>query len=282
MFAELGDRTWQARTHQELGVAAYFEGDVVMARSHYEASLALSRALGDELGVVCALNDLGEVALQSGDLENARSLQAACLEIARRAGDRERIAMALAALAGLAAAQGRPTRAVRLAAAALALNEATGQRNSPAWHALLARWLEPAYTALSPEAHSAAQAAGRSMSLDAAIDEALAWLDASEPGPRQPEQITPDAPTPLRPALAPVPPDDTGLSPRELEVAALVAQGMTNRQIAHELVIAEGTAASHVKHILARLVLDSRVQIAIWAIDHGLDQRPMSTLTPIG
>ena len=61
-----------------------------------------------------------------------------------------------------------------------------------------------------------------------------------------------------------------GLTQREQEVAALVARGLTNRQIAAELVITEGTAANHVKHILARLVLDSRVQIAAWAIERGL------------
>ena len=66
------------------------------------------------------------------------------------------------------------------------------------------------------------------------------------------------------------------LSRRELEVAALIARGMTNRQIANELVITEGTAANHVKHILARLQLSSRVQIATWAIEHGLLQRPAS------
>jgi non-specific serine/threonine protein kinase len=53
-------------------------------------------------------------------------------------------------------------------------------------------------------------------------------------------------------------------------VAALVARGLTNRQIAAALVITEGTAANHVKHILARLDLDSRVQVAAWAIEHGL------------
>jgi non-specific serine/threonine protein kinase len=67
-----------------------------------------------------------------------------------------------------------------------------------------------------------------------------------------------------------MPPSGTSLSPRELEVAALVARGMTNRQIAAELVITEGTAANHVKHILARLTLDSRVQIAAWATERGM------------
>jgi DNA-binding NarL/FixJ family response regulator len=45
---------------------------------------------------------------------------------------------------------------------------------------------------------------------------------------------------------------------------------MTNRQIASELVITEGTAANHVKHILARLVLDSRVQVAAWVIERDM------------
>ena len=60
------------------------------------------------------------------------------------------------------------------------------------------------------------------------------------------------------------------LSQRELEVAALVARALTNRQIAEALVIAEGTVANHVKHILAKLALDSRVQIAAWAIERDL------------
>jgi non-specific serine/threonine protein kinase len=57
---------------------------------------------------------------------------------------------------------------------------------------------------------------------------------------------------------------------REQEVAALIARGMTNRQIAAELVITEGTAANHVKHILARLGVDSRVHVAAWAVERGM------------
>jgi hypothetical protein len=94
--------------------------------------------------------------------------------MARRFDDKERIAMSLAGLAGLAAAQGRAERSLRLAAVAFALNAASGQRNSPAWHAMVERWLEPARRALSAEAIAAAQAAGQAMSLDDAIEYALA------------------------------------------------------------------------------------------------------------
>ncbi len=262
VFEALGDDYWLAETRHELGVAAYFQGDGAAARAHYEASLALYKGLADEVGIVSALNDLGEAALLQGELEAARSFEEESLAMARRIDDKERIAMALAALAGVAAAQDRPARALRLAAAATALNEATGQRNSPAWHAMLERWLAPARRALSAEACAAAQAVGRAMPLDEAIEDALA----------------PDAPASDEPAqqVSRSPRAVGGLTPREREVAALLARGLTNRQIAAELVITEGTAANHVKHILARLDLDSRVQIASWAIEHGL-QRPSPT-----
>ncbi len=57
-------------------------------------------------------------------------------------------------------------------------------------------------------------------------------------------------------------------------MAALVAQGLTNKQIAARLVITEGTAANHIAHILDKLGLESRVQIAAWAVAHGLATPP--------
>lgn len=61
------------------------------------------------------------------------------------------------------------------------------------------------------------------------------------------------------------------LTRREREVAALVAEGLTNRDIAQRLFIAEKTAENHVQHILTKLGLSSRSQIAVWAV------RQMST-----
>ena len=55
------------------------------------------------------------------------------------------------------------------------------------------------------------------------------------------------------------------LTPREQEVAALVAQGLTNRQVSTELGISERTAGNHVARILKKLGLRSRTQIAGWA-----------------
>jgi DNA-binding NarL/FixJ family response regulator len=53
-------------------------------------------------------------------------------------------------------------------------------------------------------------------------------------------------------------------------VAALIARGLTNKQIAEELIIAEGTANIHVGNILGKLGFASRAQVASWATTHGL------------
>jgi DNA-binding CsgD family transcriptional regulator len=61
-----------------------------------------------------------------------------------------------------------------------------------------------------------------------------------------------------------------GLTTREREVAALVAQGKTSREIADVLVVSERTAEAHVGNILGKLGFTSRAQIAVWAVEHGL------------
>ena len=61
-----------------------------------------------------------------------------------------------------------------------------------------------------------------------------------------------------------------GLTPREREVARLVSQGKSNREIAEALVLSERTVENHVGNILTKLGFDSRAQIAVWAVETGL------------
>ena len=83
----------------------------------------------------------------------------------------------------------------------------------------------------------------------------------------------------FRPAAGPAVAAGAGelapLSKREVAVAALIARGLTNRRIAGELAIGEGTVANHVERILRKLGLSSRAQIAVWAVErdvrHSLD-----------
>ena len=65
-----------------------------------------------------------------------------------------------------------------------------------------------------------------------------------------------------------------GLTTRERQVAALVAQGKTSREIAEHLVVSERTAEVHVSNILGKLGFSSRAQIAAWAVGKGLTGDP--------
>ena len=75
----------------------------------------------------------------------------------------------------------------------------------------------------------------------------------------------------LRGARAPARP---ALSPREREILSFIARGASNKEIARTLEVAESTVKIHVQHILRKLELSSRVQAAVWAIEHGIAARP--------
>lgn len=81
------------------------------------------------------------------------------------------------------------------------------------------------------------------------------------------------------PPAAPAPPTAPGppaspLSEREAEVARLVGEGATNRQIARRLFITEGTAKNHISSILRKLGLRDRTQLAVWVGRSGLPDGP--------
>jgi DNA-binding NarL/FixJ family response regulator len=66
---------------------------------------------------------------------------------------------------------------------------------------------------------------------------------------------------------------DGGLSRREFEVAELVGEGLTNRQIAERLFLSERTAQNHVQHILTKLGLANRSQVAVWVASRKAGSR---------
>jgi non-specific serine/threonine protein kinase len=108
---------------------------------------------------------------------------------------------------------------------------------------------------LRDQAFAAAWAEGRTVTLEEAIALALAQ---PEPAPA----ALANGPTVAKPA--------DPLTGREREVAALIARGFSNRQIAEELVIAERTVHAHVGNILGKLGFPSRAQVAAWAVEQGL------------
>jgi DNA-binding NarL/FixJ family response regulator len=112
---------------------------------------------------------------------------------------------------------------------------------------------------------AAAWESGRTLPLPGA----LAYALGPERVAAAPSLAAP-TPTDARADRAPGAQGSDALTPREREVAALVASGHTNRQIAEKLVISERTVEWHVSKLLARLELQSRAHLAVWAIDHGI------------
>ena len=177
----------------------------------------------------------------------------------RELGHKPCVRFCLDLLGALAAAQGQVERAGRLFGAADVVQEATQAfvPRFPALYALRERTLATLQSGPCAASVSAAWAHGRALSLEEAIAYALADDEPTISGAQAARQ-------------ARTGPDARPLSPRELEVATLVARGLSNRDIATQLGITERTAGAHVEHILDKLGFSSRTQIGVWASEHRL------------
>ncbi len=112
--------------------------------------------------------------------------------------------------------------------------------------------------ALGTAAYDAAWAAGRAQPLAAIV------ADLRDLEPR-------DGATPAEPKIDPVAAARAlGLTPREHEIVALMAQGLTDREIAERLFISRKTASNHVTAVLAKRNLATRSAVGVFAIRHGL------------
>jgi DNA-binding NarL/FixJ family response regulator len=132
--------------------------------------------------------------------------------------------------------------------AAKALREVVGYQHMPEEDALREPYLADARSRLDEASWEVEWAEGRAMSMEQAIEYALSQempLTPPSPGSEQPSSGGPPS-----------------LTRREKEVAVLVARGLTNRQIASELVLSEHTVHHHITNILKKLNLSSRQQIA--------------------
>jgi predicted ATPase/DNA-binding NarL/FixJ family response regulator len=195
---------------------------------------------------------LATLAHRRGDPARAVALAAEGLESLRRYGATVEVIACLGDVARLAIEQGHHRRAATLLAAATGLRDATGTAASVPAQAQRAADIEAARAALSTADFEAAWLAGIEMTLDQAVA-------AASP--------TGAAPTVSAGAARP---RGSLLTPREREIAELVALGLSNREIADRLVIAPGTVKIHVERILGKLGRTSRVQIATWAMEDRL------------
>ncbi|HUG55923.1 MAG TPA: LuxR C-terminal-related transcriptional regulator [Candidatus Limnocylindrales bacterium] len=256
-YRALGEEQGVADAQSHLALIALQERDIGTARRLEQESLAIWRRLGDMQGVTWALEGLGKVELEAGDLEAAVASFREGLDIAKSLGHGWAIALLVDAFACAAVANGQAERALRLAGAAAAIRKRVGTPLAPLHERQLHRWLERARHALRPAHAEEAYAAGSALPEEDAVAQAMAEAAAAPISidPRRPDRWS-------------------GLSEREREVAALIAQGLTNKQIGERLFIASGTADRHVANILGKLEMRNRAQVAAWVAERGLLQEP--------
>ncbi|MBI5651877.1 MAG: hypothetical protein HZC40_15785 [Chloroflexi bacterium] len=297
LFQTLGDMHMYALALNSHAVVDYFEGHLHKAKTSYEHALRIFQELNDKIGVGAAVVGLGDIARLQGNYAEASALLQKNLTLHRNMGQvhrevvldlyylglleltkgnlresneylQESITQAhkanlrfwlpflMDAFGYLAATVKLPERAARLFGAAEVLREQLQTPMPPVYRDDYEKYLPLARAQLDDAMFNAAFAEGRAMNLDQAIAFALAEIEIPDAPALSPRQIAKEK--------------FDGLTAREREVAALIAQGKSNRAIADALVLSERTIEGHVTNILNKLGFNARTQIATWAVEKGL------------
>lgn len=248
-----GNKTNMAFAFSGLGEAAARQGKYNHAKTLLEQGLSISREIRDEWITATLLGSLGWVALCQHEFNSMRKIMRESLEIRLDTGDKGGIAWCLEKLAKAKYEQDQLEQAAKLFGYAEALRAPIGSVIDPTDQPDYKRIILRVQSALGKEVFSAAWAEGQAMTLEQVIDYALA-----EPEPPAVEVSLKDK--------------FGGLTAREREVAALIAQGMPNREIAGTMTVREKTIETYVTRILGKLGFKSRVEVATWAIEQGLKE----------
>jgi tetratricopeptide (TPR) repeat protein len=176
---ELQDEDGVAWSHETLGTVARLRGELGAAQAHFEESLQIFRWRGDRENVAHLLHNLARVLVLRGDEGRARDLCRESLALWREEEHLAGIASGLECLAAVATAQHQAERAARLLGAADALYERFGAARWPILLADYQGYVVAAHAALGEAAFAAAWAEGHGMTVQEAINLALAGGEIS-------------------------------------------------------------------------------------------------------
>jgi non-specific serine/threonine protein kinase len=299
LYRQVGDDSGVAFALLCLGAQYGEQGDYERAVPFAEEALALSRRIGDKLNIASTLHSLAEAERGRGNYERAKVLGMESIALAREFEDRWPLARVLGwfgltvfwsggeydlgekflreglalnrelgnwsygaycleAFAGLAEARGQEARAARLWGAAEALRNNIGAPLPLDARLLYERSVADARAQLGEAEWEEAFAQGMTMTAEEAVEYALS------------EEAAPAPESPSAGGGTDEPPTTDPLTAREREVAAMVARGMSNLQIAQELFLSEHTVKRHISKILRKLGLASRAEVAAWATERLL------------
>jgi len=239
---------WQGMvlTLVQLGVMRTLMGRPEAAAAPLEECIVECEARGERWNRSYALWGLGLAAWLIGAGGRAAELEQASLRLKRDVGDQVGQALCLEALAWIAASRDRAAQAADL------LGAATAARNS------IPATLPQPLAGYRAAAVSRARSALGETSFTARLVKAQAMPPARAVAAALGEQAQ-------TVKLASARSDPARLTAREREVAALIAEGLSNPDIAARLVISPRTAETHVQHIMVKLGLTARAQIAAWS-----------------
>ncbi len=243
-----------------LSEIALSQGDLTAARQFAEETLALEREMGLKWSFANPLSVLARVEVRLGNYDRARYLYEDLLPLIKEVNDNGFTAFILEGLAEVLAAQGESAWAARLWGAAESLRVSSGFPLPPVDLIDYESAVAAARLRLSERAFDAAWDEGRTMTLEQVLD---------MPG----RAIASTAVSAVQPATSSVKPSSSfpaGLTAREVEVLRLVAQGLTDVQVAERLVISPRTVKTHLTSIYTKFGVESRTAATRAAIEHHL------------
>ena len=248
LFRQGDDTFGLGITLSRLGITALAQGDHAAARAALEEGVAICREIDDDWALALALRNLGIGALREGDHEEAVARLAESLTVLQETGN-PLYMQNLELLAAAVSMQGDHRRAALLFGAAEALRQAVGAFVLPLYRAEYERGVAGTRAGLTEATFNAAWSEGRAMTPEQAVEYALVTEQSA--------------------ALSS---EDTAslLSERQVEVLVLVAEGMTDPQVAERLYLSPRTVSQHLRSIYRKLGVPSRAAAAKEAVERGL------------
>ena len=247
---QFGNRYRIAYSHKALATVALRTLDFQASKAHYQQSLDLFQHLGDQQGEALVLTGLGELSRHAGDDSEALRLLRSSLLLHQTFGEKKLMVRATGEIAYVVMKRGHLEHAVRLLGAVMPLRGTVVASATVPEQRDLEQALAIARRTLTETEFNAAWEAGRALTLDQAVAEALKLTELTD--------VVTHAPAPFN------------LTRREREVLGLLCQHLTDNEIAARLYLSPRTASNHVASILSKLGVENRREAISFATQHGI------------
>jgi predicted ATPase/DNA-binding NarL/FixJ family response regulator len=244
-FRLLGDRAGIANQLFTIGAARINMKKYASARDYIAQSLELRREIGDSIGTAYSCVWMACSDILAGNLAAACEPLASGLTACESAGDLRGLSMGLDMTLGLLLKAGSAAAGLRVEAAAQNIRALGGFQGMPPFQPVLDKWIAEAQNGLPLREAEYEDSIGRSLTAASALQFATAQIRSIQ------ERLSSKQ-------------GATYLTPRESEIARLVADGLSNREIGVRMNVSERTVDTHLQHVLNKLGFRSRTQIAAW------------------